>query len=65
MITENEIDELLILYKIKCNECEHYKKQASVYSDLLQIKDETIRILNERIELRDSLTDQLSELWQI
>lgn len=65
MITENEIDELLILYKIKCNECEHYKKQANVYSDLLQIKDETIAILSNEIDSKKFTEEQLSELWQI
>jgi hypothetical protein len=62
MITENQIDELLILYKIKCNECEHYKKQASIYSDLLKIKDETIEILKNEIDLKKFSEKQLSEL---
>jgi hypothetical protein len=59
MILNNEVDELLMLYKIKEREVEYYKKQNSIYKELLVIKDQTIAVLNERIEIKD---EQLSEL---
>jgi histidinol phosphatase-like enzyme len=59
MIMTNEIDEILMLYKIKEREADYYKKQVGMYSELLKIKDQTIEVMNERIDLKDEMLSEL------
>ncbi len=59
MIMTNEVDEILMLYKIKEREAEYYKKQNSIYKELLKIKDETIATISERIDIKDEMLSEL------